>query len=128
MGHALGLKHGHDPSLNGALAPDVNDNEFSVMTYRSYVGADARQLYNEFQGYPTTWMMLDIAALQHLYGADYRANAGDTVYAWAPGTARIFETIWDGGGVGRGELGTADHEVSRWQGRTAGRVARSAAG
>jgi serralysin len=44
-------------------------------------------------------MMLDIAALQHLYGADFGANAGDTVYAWEPGAGRIFETVWDGGGV-----------------------------
>ena len=58
-------------------------------------------------------MMLDIAALQHMYGADFTTNSGDTVYSWDPlsgntlvnGTAaiqpggnRIFATIWDGGG------------------------------
>jgi len=40
MGHALGLKHGHDSTYNGALAADKNDNEFSVMTYASYFGAN----------------------------------------------------------------------------------------
>jgi serralysin len=99
LGHALGLKHGHDDGPFGSLPGASDSIEFSVMTYRSFVGADARQLYNEFQGYPTTWMILDIAALQHLYGADYQAAAGDTVYAWQPGTDRIFETIWDGAGV-----------------------------
>ena len=58
-------------------------------------------------------MMLDIAALQHMYGADFTTNAGDTVYRWTPGVGahlvdgevgidpggnRIFATIWDGGG------------------------------
>ena len=38
MGHAFGLKHGHDASFNGALAPQFNDSEFSVMTYASYSG------------------------------------------------------------------------------------------
>ena len=115
LGHALGLKHGHETGIASGRCRAPRDSlEFSLMTYRSYVGADARQLYNEGHGYPQTWMMLDIAALQHLYGADFGANAGDTVYAWEPGTGRslvngaaalapsgnrIFETIWDGGGV-----------------------------
>ena len=57
--------------------------------------------------------MLDIAALQHLYGADFTTNAGDTTYSWSPGTGatsvdgavaiapagnRVFLTLWDGGG------------------------------
>ena len=58
--------------------------------------------------------MLDIAALQHLYGANFATNAGDTVYSWSPWSGetrvdgevalpaevnRIFATIWDGGGA-----------------------------
>jgi serralysin len=58
-------------------------------------------------------MMLDIAALQHMYGANFSTNAGNTVYRWSPdsgrtvvngavgldpGDNRIFATIWDGGG------------------------------
>ena len=35
-------------------------------------------------------MMYDIAALQHLYGADFTANAGDTTYAWSPTTGASF--------------------------------------
>jgi serralysin len=68
---------------------------------------------NEEYGFPTSFMMLDIAALQHLYGANYATNAGDTVYRWSPttgemsvdgvgqgvpGANRIFLTVWDGGG------------------------------
>jgi Ca2+-binding RTX toxin-like protein len=49
-----------------------------------------------------------------LYGADYTVNSTDTIYTWSPATGetfvngnlaiqpggnRIFETIWDGGGI-----------------------------
>ena len=35
-------------------------------------------------------MMFDIAALQHLYGADFTTRAGDTIYSWSPSTGRGF--------------------------------------
>jgi Ca2+-binding RTX toxin-like protein len=59
-------------------------------------------------------MILDIAALQRMYGADFSFNATDTVYRWNPLTGEkfvngvgngvpsenvVFETIWDGGGI-----------------------------
>lgn len=115
-GHALGLKHPHENGVNGTGAlPSANDSlEFTVMSYRSYVGAPTSGGYtNETYGYPTTPMMLDIQALQYLYGADYTTNSGNTTYSWspttgemfvdgvgqgAPGANRIFLTIWDGGG------------------------------
>ena len=58
-------------------------------------------------------MMLDIAALQHMYGANFTASAGDDHYSWNPDTGqffiggagqtmpgfnRVFQTLWDGGG------------------------------
>jgi serralysin len=87
--------------------------EYSVMTYRSYVGSDAELLYNENWGYAQTYMMYDIAALQYLYGADFSVNAGNTTYTWDPATGatnvdgalaiepgrnRVFLTLWDGNG------------------------------
>ena len=40
LGHALGLKHGHEAEFNNPALPDeVNDSEFSVMTYWSYMNA-----------------------------------------------------------------------------------------
>jgi Ca2+-binding RTX toxin-like protein len=113
-GHALGLKHGHEsPALN----MDRDSLEFSVMTYRSYIGSsldDDSGFSNETWGYPQTPMMYDIAALQRLYGADFTFNAGNSVYSWdpasgafridgvtqwTPGANRIFMTVWDGGGT-----------------------------
>jgi serralysin len=113
-GHALGLKHGHE---SPALSPDRDSLEYSVMTYRSYIGAsvdDGSGFSNETGGYPQTPMMYDIAALQRLYGADFTFNGGDSVYSWnyqtgvfsingvaqwTPLGTRIFMTIWDGGGT-----------------------------
>ncbi len=115
LGHSLGLKHGHETTggVGGALPYDFDSNEFTVMTYRNYVGARLNGSTSEEWGDPQTFMMLDIAALQAMYGADYTANSGDTTYAWnpasgntlingqiaiRPGANRIFATIWDGGG------------------------------
>jgi serralysin len=121
LGHALGLKHGHSITANTpdgaeevALPSKKDSMEYSVMTYRSYVGASTSGGYtNETFGYAQTYMMLDIRALQEMYGADFTTNSGKTVYKWKPGSGdtmvngdvaiepganRIFATIWDGGG------------------------------
>ncbi len=113
IGHALGLKHGNENSLAGPLPSNVDSIEFSVMTYCGYIGDDANGYQYENWGAPQTYMMLDIAALQHMYGADFTTNSGNTVYSWTPGNGntlvngvaaitpggnRIFATVWDGGG------------------------------
>lgn len=150
FGHALGLKHGHhqQPVFNGTNAVrDANGNlfadpvqvgtaptlptqydsqEFSIMTYRVYVGDDpgqgneAQDIRSNQVDYPWSYMMLDIAALQYMYGANYGAgsNPGNTVYIFNSSTGqmsvsdsndgtsvtapskdgKIFTTIWDGGG------------------------------
>ncbi len=126
IGHALGLLHGHEESEFGAVPNKYDSNEYTVMTYKSYVGedlGDGTTVSPEFWGRPQTYMMLDIAALQHLYGANYDANSGDTVYSWKPGSGktkidgesaidpganRIYATIWDGGG-------TDTYDLSRYE-------------
>lgn len=116
LGHSLGLKHGQEVSGPGATAlPTAWDTiEFSVMTYRSYVGAPLSGYSYEQWGAPQTYMMLDILALQTMYGADYSVNSDNTTYTWSPTTGetyidgalaidpggnRIFATFWDGGGT-----------------------------
>ncbi|TDW16557.1 serralysin [Rhizobium azibense] len=115
LGHALGLKHGHEPDINPTTVPSGYDSiEYTIMTYRTYIGDDTSGYNYEQNSAPQTFMMLDIAALQEMYGADYTTNSGNTVYKWKPnegvtyvnGVAaitpdenRIFATIWDGGGV-----------------------------
>jgi len=122
LGHALGLKHPHE-SWNGfgPMPLDWDSLDFTVMSYRSRTGAPTNLGYtNGTFDYPQGWMMLDIAALQAMYGADFTHRAGDTRYGWDPRTGetfidgigqgapgdgaggsanRVFLTIWDGGGI-----------------------------
>lgn len=122
VGHSLGLKHPHDVSSNSTtLSLEFDSVEFTVMSYRSYVGDEVPGGYSvEYWGYPQSLMMIDIAAIQLLYGADYSAEAGDTVYRidettgemtvdgvslGMPGANRVLRTIWDGDGFDTLDLG-----------------------
>ncbi len=125
VGHSLGLKHGHATqpwSFDNsgqftlpALPPEVNSQEYTVMTYASHVGANIANGATGQEEYPWTYMMLDVAALQYLYGANFGpgSNNTDTTYSFNPQTgemtingfgfggsynAKILITIWDGGG------------------------------
>ena len=115
MGHALGLKHGHeaDSSFEVSTSPDRDSMEFSIMTYRSYIDAPTDFYRNETWGYAQSLMMYDIRAIQHMYGANFNTNSGNTTYSFStttgemfingfgqgtPGDNRIFRTIWDGNG------------------------------
>ncbi|MCK1359002.1 CARDB domain-containing protein [Bradyrhizobium sp. 199] len=123
LGHAVGLKHSQETGgpANVAVPSAHDDSEYTVMSYRSYVGASTTSGYtNEAYGYSQTYMANDILALQTMYGADYTTQNGSTVYTWNPTTGqefingvgqlapgggvggsanRIYETVWDGGGV-----------------------------
>src|SRR5918999_1118845 len=83
------------------------------MTYRSYVGQAPNGYTNESWGFPSTPMMLDIGALQRMYGANFNFNSGDSVYSWSPTSGQsfvngaggplpggnpVFITVWGGGG------------------------------
>ncbi|MDO5612867.1 MAG: M10 family metallopeptidase C-terminal domain-containing protein [Paracoccus sp. (in: a-proteobacteria)] len=120
IGHAIGLKHPRDISTmpngdrHGALPAKWDAMEYTVMSYNSYAGEKAASIGGNARfDHAQTWMMLDIRALQHAYGADFTTNAGRTTYSWKPGQGdtwvngkraidspgdTIFATIWDGGG------------------------------
>ena len=110
-GHAMGLKHPNEFGSFGPAPAEHDSLEYTVMSYRSYVGGPTTGLSNEYGGYPQTLMMYDIAALQEMYGANYTTNSGNSVYTWSPTTGvayvngvaftapainKIFMTIWDG--------------------------------
>lgn len=115
LGHALGLDHSHAAGSFGVVDIQFDSMEYTLMSYRAYQGAPVTAGYpNEAFGFAQSYMMLDIQALQYMYGADFTTNSGDTTYAWTPysgdtmvngvaailpGANRIFATIWDGGGV-----------------------------
>jgi serralysin len=123
LGHALGLKHGHESELHGALASNFNDNEFSIMTYASYLGAPVPPPTSSVAGSsPQSLMMFDISALQALYGANYDKLGTAERYSWntttgqqlidgqpAPHTGttstdKIFSTIWTQGAAATYDL------------------------
>lgn len=113
IGHALGLKHPHDPVVTGVTAPAATDSiELSIMSYRSYPDAPLSGYTIPRGSYPTTPMLDDIAAIQYEYGANYATNAGDTVYRFTPDQKTIFQTVWDGGGTDTYDLSAYTTGVS----------------
>lgn len=122
LGHAVGLKHSQETGgvSNVAVPSAHDDSEFTIMSYRSYVGGPLTGYTNEAYGFPQTYMANDILALQTLYGANFNTHSENTVYSWSASTGqmfingvaqpapgggaggsanRIFETVWDGNGI-----------------------------
>ena len=96
IGHALGLKHPgaydvHEPPY----LPASQDNfQYTVMSYTAHPATNYQ---------PTTPQLLDIAAVQYLYGANMATRAGDDTYGFSA-TEEQMLTIWDGGGTDRLDL------------------------
>lgn len=112
LGHSLGLDH--PSTYNGAEGNPTyaanaefyeDSRQYTVMSYfsESNTGGDYLGRYH------ATPMMLDIAAIQKIYGANTTAFSGDTVYgfnsnagrAWLQATSAsstIIFCAWDTGG------------------------------
>ncbi|MEO0343999.1 MAG: reprolysin-like metallopeptidase [Pseudomonadota bacterium] len=115
IGHALGLVHPHENTNPfGTVSSGMDSMQYSIMSYRAYIGAPLTGYTNSTFSYAQTLMMLDIAAIQHMYGANYSTNNTNTTYSWDPSTGAfsingvqqfdaiggvVFQTIWDGGGT-----------------------------
>lgn len=96
IGHALGLDHSFaedadDDSLDNAY----EHYQYSVMSYSDTANTFDDGL-NEF--YPTTPMLFDILAIQHLYGKNMSYNTGNNTYNFS-GSKFYYQTIWDAGGI-----------------------------
>ncbi len=95
IGHALGFKH---PFAN----PDDPTKEtlpFALDSIMSYTYSNLQgEEGNEFSIHPTTPMVLDIAAIQYLYGTNTNYHAGNDTYTYND-TSTYNETIWDAGGA-----------------------------
>mgnify|MGYP002652856080 CR=1 FL=1 len=74
LGHTLGLKHPHDSWGYDVLTEDMDRMEDTVMSYNSYVGQWETGYTNGRWDFAQTFMARDIAALQHMYGADYETQ------------------------------------------------------
>lgn len=104
ISHSLGLRHPHEsPNYNRAF----DNSRYTVASYAhpsdkmwytfSAAGVGG-WTYNRTEVYSSSPMVMDIAAVQALYGADPDTRAGDDTYRWNDG-ALIFQSIYDAGGV-----------------------------
>lgn len=97
LGHVLGLKHPFDdggtgrPTLASLGEEDLDYDMFSVMAYQDNYN------YNLMSWDPATPMILDILALQYLYGPNPRTNAGNSTHTLVQNNQ--YQTIWDAGGT-----------------------------
>ncbi len=101
IGHALGLKHPHEPELdswpqNPTVMPKQLDSvRYTVMSYSEPFSLSSA---TQNRSAITTPMLYDIAAIQHLYGANMSYRAGNDSYTFNRTTA-FATAIWDAGGV-----------------------------
>ena len=106
LGHSLGLKHPHD-SVGDRLSFNRYDihrydlDEYTVMSYND--DSNSYVLYD-----PSTPMILDVIALQYLYGKNLSLNAGDTIHQiYHTG---IYYTIWDPSGIDTLDFSISQHD------------------
>lgn len=96
IGHALGLKHPGDYNGNSGggtppyLPTEFDTTDYSLMSYRD------GQSELHFSRYPATPMLLDIQAIQFIYGANTSWHTGNDVYRFFNDDAP--RAIWDAGG------------------------------
>jgi Ca2+-binding RTX toxin-like protein len=104
IGHAIGLKHPFEGSSQ--LAINLDSRLYTVMSYTDapnslfvqvIQNANGSVSWSSFKVAPETLMLLDIAAIQYLYGINTSYKAGDDIYTFDTRTP-FFKTIWDGGG------------------------------
>jgi len=103
VGHALGLKHPFEAPV--FLPTLLDNNQYTVMAYNSPANDLFRTItYTATGASSLTWqvpcetpMVLDIAAMQYMYGANNTFHAGDDLYTFDPATP-FFKTLWDAGG------------------------------
>lgn len=100
IGHALGLKHPQiQSSTDGPEGPyttDYNSVKYTMMSYQPHPDMAANV-------FPTGLQLLDIAAIQSIYGRNYSMRGqNDTTYkinqGFAAANQEFIYTIWDGNG------------------------------
>lgn len=121
IGHGLGLGHADD-SGNGTTSDlsgsDLHEERYTVMASKGYFSSNSSEY-----GHAVSYMALDIAALQHMYGEDTTANTTSTTYTLTDAGAaeldldgsdgsvsigRAYYCIWDAGDTDTISYGGSD--------------------
>ena len=96
IGHTLGLKHPHDdggtgrPTYSQLGFSTLGSDWASIMSYSDDYAWDLKQWD------PATPMILDVIALQYIYGKNMATNAGDSTHKLTQ--TNFYSTIWDSSG------------------------------
>ena len=117
IGHAIGLAHTQHAMTYGGRTYGTDQSygtvhnalPYSIMSYAEYVGVEIDSTSHTQFFLPTTLMIDDIAALQHLYGVNEKYNSGDNTFTLSSfndgllsssylGIDYIYASIWDAGG------------------------------
>lgn len=109
IGHAIGLKHPGNYGDGGGgpfLPSGLDDTNYTIMSYNisddnfypNFGPQGGPRDSSEFTVYQETPMVLDIAAIQYIYGANMQYRAEDDTYTF-DGHTPFFETLWDAGGI-----------------------------
>jgi hypothetical protein len=97
IGHALGLKHPVRQE-SGDEEPYFNDSQIKSNMYSSLVYSRSRGGRTP-SNFPSTPMLMDIAAIQRLYGANASTNAGNNTYRFETRNGWGTQAVWDAGGI-----------------------------
>jgi serralysin len=106
IGHALGLAHpfegGNKPTIEsfglvGSRLLSVVDQRLTAKPYYIALSPDGTTGSVQTIFNPTGPMVLDVQALQGLYGVNRSTGAGDTTYSFEV-NPNVYRTIWDASG------------------------------
>lgn len=109
----------YDPSTNPLKAEyeSLNSQKYTVTSYNNAPGMSADFVTGNDAVAPWTLQLMDIAALQSIYGRNYDKLAGDTTYTIdfmnpnANKATPFLYTIWDGGGADTINMSSHDGRV-----------------
>jgi Ca2+-binding RTX toxin-like protein len=92
IGHALGLKHTDDDGANARPTfSELGISQYDSVTY-TIMGSGVEPT----GPYAISPLLLDILAIQHIYGANTNYNTGNDTY---PVRTDVRIAIWDAGGI-----------------------------
>ena len=97
LGHALGLAHPFEIVNNefvDKLPEDIRGADYTIMNYTVQSSRYPGYVLNH---YPDNWLLLDIMALQAIYGVDQTVTVGDDTYTYVAGQT-YYENLWDTAG------------------------------